>query len=233
MPLPSTYDRAELVIGGRRYDLRGINITAQEMSQDVDTMRGVGGRVVARTQGRLTERISLEAELIEMPGIDSRDAAISAGYGAPLRVTPSQAGLMPLGTFTTDSTDDEPEPLTLAAVEAAAASIRTQADLMLTNALQAGSSRLESDASVRDRIGQRLRGASWNNIAEATGEHLDQLAAMYGVERREASVSETLWYLASEAPKKDPPLKRALEELKPPTKTALDCILSDELEDGA
>lgn len=88
MPLPSRFDRASLVINGRSYDLVNVAVTDQSFEQEFGDVRGYGPRVVARTAGRVTERVTLEGELIEMPLTLDRIAEV---YGVERRgATPAK-----------------------------------------------------------------------------------------------------------------------------------------------
>lgn len=81
MPLPSTFSSAELYVDGQRYRLSNIAVTSQNFEREFGSMRGMGGAVITRTQGRLTERVSLEAELVELPA-QTYAAAVGAVEGA-------------------------------------------------------------------------------------------------------------------------------------------------------
>lgn len=234
MPLPQHIRSATLVVDGRTYTLGNVRITDYGMTADRDAIMGARG-MRGMTAPRLTETFTMEGELLESAQVDERDASRAAAYN---------------GTF---SNAPPAEPITMATIEAAARSIQRAPvpiggpvfDSVVRSAQEAIQRdldrRLETDDVLRARITDHVMGrqaTTWANstLTAATGADLDRVAETYGIERREATPvsDDTQWFIATEtAPKKDSPLKRALDALKAPEKTALDCILSDELEDVA
>jgi hypothetical protein len=237
MPFPSYFRDATLVVNGTTYRLGNVRVTDQSVEQEFGELRGGPGRVVARRAGPVVERLSFECELMEaepvrpryvsrsngdmVAAVDSRDASIAAGHSAPLRVTPSQAGLTTTGTFAVPLSEPEATP-TFEQIRRLTESIQRDQDRAVLS-----STLLETDAEMRTRLTQHLTAAapfatwSGSGLTAATGADLDRIAATFGIERMEAT----------------PKTQASLTKLQAdygiePHKSALDWILEDDETEG-
>lgn len=233
MPLPQHFETATLMINGRSYQLRNCRITDYGMTAERDAVMGFRG-MRGMTAPRLTETVTLEAELLEPAQVDERDASRAAAYN---------------GTF---SNAPPAEPITMATIEAAARSIQRAPvpiggpvfDAVVRAAREAierdtdrfittlaattggpGLSGLDSDDVLRERVRDQVMGsqattwASQTGLMAATGADLDAIAAQYGVEREPAKASLKIEH----------PMLLFKEAGTPePLKTALDWLLEDE-----
>jgi len=85
MPLPIRANQARLTIDGRTYELRDVH-ARQDDSIELDRVtRYDGGRTMARTVGRLTSRVVIEAEVIPEPAIGRTSDEVS--YEVTQRIT--------------------------------------------------------------------------------------------------------------------------------------------------
>ena len=201
MPLPQHFTTATLTVNGQRYDLVNVAVTDQSFEQEFSDVRGYGPRVVARTRGTVTERVTFEAEVFEVVGgalPDTTQPIRGPVFDAVVRAVAD--ALLTVN----DSSRLESDDLT-ARIMGSLPDIPGMTD----------SSSLESDESLRERILEAGRGSrpGW-----ATGADLDAIASTYGIERLKADAIPTAAQLGA--------LQEALK--KPAPKSRWERLLSDQ-----
>jgi hypothetical protein len=232
VPLHSNrFQRGTLLVDGQRYDLTNVYVTDQSVEQEFNEVRGARGPV-GRTRGRVTERISFEAELAgPIVGVLTNGNVTGTPIGAvgptgaqgPIGATGAAA---PIGMFTgRELTEVSAIPyygtFALPAIELEG----RLPDLMADALEQAAQAQLESDSSFRERIVRVInsqRDPEWGVLPEALGADLDRIASVYGLERSTGAEPKSITQV---------PLKMNIEPTptKKKPKSAWDRLLEDDL----